>query len=457
MQKVLERLKAIPTHHFNFNSVGEVLYATDFAAMDLTGLVPDQVEAGYSRKIIDLEPLECLVLHWAPGSESAIHFHEGFWGFVAVASGTCCNVEYVLEGETMKESLITTVHTGGIVPEPDRIIHKIMNGSPIEPLITIHFYYPALTDLDGLKIYDIESGSIGTLNSRASSASWAEPTDHFKAIEKNAFRFIDDPDDDSPSHIIRPLIPKPDPGEITSMLSAYYDDQAKTYDYMDRAYESRNKYVNGINNRIADFLKKHQPEMESMLALACGTGRRAIEIRELSGMDYAITGLDVSSEMCEMAAARKIDIVHADWSQFNKSLNDRFDAATILYAFGHVASRAERISILKRLKELLKPNAPLFLDLFNMEDVSEWGGTIETLHQDLHLGQFGYEPGDVFYSRNRNNKLAFLHYFKEEEVRELLNDAGYEVILLQYVGYALSPGETIRRDSGNLFVVAKIR
>jgi hypothetical protein len=63
----------------------------------------------------------------------------------------------------------------------------------------------------------------------------------------------------------------------------------------------------------------------------------------------------------------------------------------------------------------------------------------------------------VFYSRNRNNKLAFLHYFKEEEVRELLNDAGYEVILLQYVGYALSPGETIRRDSGNLFVVAKIR
>jgi hypothetical protein len=343
MQKVLERLKAIPTHHFNFNSVGEVLYATDFAAMDLTGLVPDQVEAGYSRKIIDLEPLECLVLHWAPGSESAIHFHEGFWGFVAVASGTCCNVEYVLEGETMKESLITTVHTGGIVPEPDRIIHKIMNGSPIEPLITIHFYYPALTDLDGLKIYDIESGSIGTLNSRASSASWAEPTDHFKAIEKNAFRFIDDPDDDSPSHIIRPLIPKPDPGEITSMLSAYYDDQAKTYDYMDRAYESRNKYVNGINNRIADFLKKHQPEMESMLALACGTGRRAIEIRELSGMDYAITGLDVSSEMCEMAAARKIDIVHADWSQFNKSLNDRFDAATILYAFGHVASRAIRL------------------------------------------------------------------------------------------------------------------
>ena len=457
MQEILNQLKAIPSEEFNYKSVGHVLYNADISSIDIERHLPKPIENGYSRKIVDLEPIECLVLNWAPGAESAVHYHKGFWGYVVVAKGICSNVEYEMDGDFLKESLITTVHDGGVLPEPDDIIHKIMNGSKTEPLITIHFYYPALTDLNGLKIYDLESEKIGVLNSLAASASWAEPEEHFDSITPNAFKYIEDADNDSPSHIIRPLIPKPSSKEITSMLSEYYDDQAKTYDYMDRAYESRKKYVDCINIRIANYLVQNQPNIKSMLALACGTGRRATEIRNHSKLNYSIQGLDVSTNMCEMASERDLDIVHADWAEFDKKLEGSYDAATILYAFGHIPSKSERINILSRLKSLLAPGAPVFLDLFNINDKYEWGNTIQQLHQDLKLEQFGYEIGDVFYSRNRHNKLAYLHYFTDESIREVIEKAGMEIIDSYHIGYAYNPGEKVNRDSGNIFVVAKAK
>ena len=64
-----------------------------------------------------------------------------------------------------------------------------MNSSATEPLVTLHFYYPALDTLDGLMLYDLETGTVGELNAEAQTASFAEPDAHFRRLDKGAFTF----------------------------------------------------------------------------------------------------------------------------------------------------------------------------------------------------------------------------------------------------------------------------
>ena len=53
----------------------------------------------YARNILLLDPFEVVVLHWPPGVESAIHHHEGFWGYVLCVEGEVENVEYTYDAE----------------------------------------------------------------------------------------------------------------------------------------------------------------------------------------------------------------------------------------------------------------------------------------------------------------------------------------------------------------------
>ena len=50
---------------------------------------------------------------------------------------------------------------------------------------------------------------------------------------------------------------------------------------------------------------------------------------------------------------------------------------------------------------------------------------------------------------------AFLHYFSENEITSLLEEAGMEVRDIHHVGYTVKPGDILEnRDEGALFVIA---
>lgn len=85
--------------------------------------------------------------------------------------------------------LITRALPGGLMNEPEGTIPKIVNPSETETLTTIHFYYPALENLNNLTIYG-EDGRLGVLNEKAAAASFSEPREHFKTLQINAFKFI---------------------------------------------------------------------------------------------------------------------------------------------------------------------------------------------------------------------------------------------------------------------------
>lgn len=126
--------------------------------------------------------------------------------------------------------------------------------------------------------------------------------------------------------------------------------------------------------REVDFLLEelHLPSGGSVLDVGCGTGRHAIE---LAKRGYAVTGLDLSSEMLSRAAAAaETESVRVEWIRANAThftLPEPFDAAVCLCegAFGLLGDRDDPIdqplSILRNVSRSLKPQARAVFTVLN--------------------------------------------------------------------------------------------
>ncbi len=126
--------------------------------------------------------------------------------------------------------------------------------------------------------------------------------------------------------------------------------------------------------REVDFLLEElslQPG-GSILDVGCGTGRHSIE---LAKRGYAVTGLDLSSEMLARAAdAAKSAAVNVDWIRSDAtgfSLPKKYDGAVCLCegAFGLLGqgddSIGQPLSILCNIARCLKPQAKAVLTVLN--------------------------------------------------------------------------------------------
>lgn len=406
----------------------------------------------YSRNIATLEPFEVALLHWKPGVESAVHRHEGFWGFVVCLSGQLEHHGFELRGERLIQSDRVVAFEGGVLAEPDGTIHRLVNGSLTDPLVTLHVYAPALRNLGGLKLFDLERGDVYTCKPSAPAADLSISDVHFESIQRGRFKLM--PPSAEVSHAIVPVVPKPDSGSITRLLASYYQAQATNYDRLDQSDHRRHAYTRGINMCIAQRIKElHavQP-VHRVLDVGCGTGRRALEIQGGSGIPYAVYGTDLSREMAAIAAGRGIDVRMGYWEGESGLTN--LDAITFLYAFSHISTLEERMGALKRLFQTLRPGGMLFVDVFNREDEYEWGPQVVENYNKWYLGEQGYDFGDVFYARTGSIELAFLHYTRMGEMTQLLASAGFEEIECMRIGYAHEPGQEVE-EGGSLMFFAK--
>lgn len=455
MQNILIQVKKTysdqkPTYESFWNQVKSI----DPKSVDYINHLPELSSNGdYSRNIMMLEPLECVLLYWPAKAESAIHYHEGFWGYVLVLDGCCDNVEFTLANGALTETRTTRALQGGILNEPDGTVHKIVNPSKTDTLVTLHFYYPALEDLNNLVLYS-EDGKKGVLNELAKTASFNEPKEHFKLLEDNAFDYVPfNKSSKAKSHHIYPILPKPGKALINEMISDYYSEQAEQYDLFDFNHPTRKNYTKKINALIAAELDK-QPNMNRMLTLACGTGRRAVNIKSETKHDYEITGIDLCAEMCEIAETRGLSTIPADWLEA-KLGNQQFDSCTFLYAFGHISNSEERKIALSKIANHLTPGGSLFLDVFNIHDKHEWGANAMHTFDQMDLVHWGYEKGDVFYKKTNANEVAFLHYFDEADLVKLLEETGFEIEYIKHIGYVYRSGDILdNKDEGSLFVKA---
>jgi ubiquinone/menaquinone biosynthesis C-methylase UbiE/predicted metal-dependent enzyme (double-stranded beta helix superfamily) len=449
MESLLESFNKVKHEELNYRSLFDMIIPLLTNEINYKKYLPEIVnDQEYARNILLDDPLEVVLIRWPAGVESAIHFHEGFWGYVGVLEGVASNTEYYFDKDELKQKRSVLIKRGGLIPEPDGVIHKLANHSKSEFLVTLHFYYPPLKDLNGLKLFG-EDGTISVLNEKAPSASLNLPSDCYQSFERGKFKY--DNGSHGKTHLISPILPKPTAAEIKKMVSEYYADQAHYYDNSDLDNELRYKYVQSINRLIIDDFKTNHPTR--VLALACGTGRRAAKIKNLSGLEYKLFGVDISSEMCDLSRQKGIEAHCSDWLDIDFPDN-YFDAITMLYSFGHIPESKERLQFVEKVFDKLTHGGAFYVDVFNIDDKYEWGQNALDIFEEYNLDYFGYEKGDVFYRRTLGDKIAFLHYFDAEKSVELLKSIGFNVVRVEHIGYMDRCGELLNDKNGKIYIKA---
>jgi ubiquinone/menaquinone biosynthesis C-methylase UbiE len=452
LQSIAQDLTHLAPNPLTYERLCEWVEGIDWLESGWEAWVPEATNPNdYGRNILCLEPFEMVLLHWPAGVESAVHHHAGFWGAVVCLQGILENVTYEKRGQVLREKEVLRAYPSGIVPEPDGTLHKIKNGSPTEPLVTLHFYNPALADLDGLVLYDLPSGRTFTCNDLAPTASVKLPNTCYHEIRENAFEF--QPTEEA-SHIQCNVVPKPDPGAVEGMIMDYFAEQANRYDALDKQIIKRRTYTEAINLLVANGIKELNEvhEVHRVMHLACGTGRRAAAIRQASGLDYEMLGLDLCEEMVAIAGERDLHVKIGSLRLPDAWIKpEKFEIVTLLYAFGHLPNRAIRNGVIKSAFKMLKPGGRFFFDAFDIEDAHEWGPEARRQFFEQRLARQGYEEGDVFYRRAKGEHLAFLHYCSADRLRNMMEEAGFVDLEMTTVGYDQASGA--ESHNGKLFVV----
>ena len=451
LKSIVSRLPELCPSPLTYESLCDWVADVDWSESKWKEHLPEIADPNdYARNILCLEPFEVVLLHWPPGVESAVHHHEGFWGSVICLEGMLENVTYRLKDGVLEVQDVLRAVPGGLVPEPDGTLHKIQNGSESEALVTLHFYSPALANLDGLVLYDLPTGRKFTCNQKAPTASVHLSDDHYHSIEKDAFEFKELSE---ASHIQCNVVPKPSASDIEQMVLNYFAEHAAQYDELDDQIKKRKQYTDGIDQRIATGLQtlNTTQSVRRVMHLACGTGRRAATIQSKSGLKYRMDGVDLCDDMSDQAEARGLQIQLGSLSDPSKwMVHGEYDAVTLLYAYGHLPDRETREGIIQAAFDMLKPGGRFYFDAFDIDDPNEWGPVALSQYKNQRLEKQGYQAGDVFYRRAKGDHLAFLHYCSVSRLKELMDTAGFRDVQMTTIGYDESSG--VEAHDGKIFV-----
>ena len=132
-----------------------------------------------------------------------------------------------------------------------------------------------------------------------------------------------------------------------------YTKSARLYDvmYAGKDYAAASRFVHNAIGAV-------RPEAATLLDVACGTGRHLEHLRA----SYDVEGLDLSSDLLEMARARcpGVPLHQADMTSF--SLPRRFDAVTCLFSAVAYLKTADRLtSAIERMASHLTDDGVLLV------------------------------------------------------------------------------------------------
>lgn len=255
------------------------------------------------------------------------------------------------------------------------------------------------------------------------------------------------------THEIVVLKPKPKAEEILRLTAEYFDARGRDYDSFEAATPKRDLFTESVDRIIGESFATN-PRISTVLSVACGTGRRELDIQRYAQRDLDFTGVEISAEMAELSRSRGFTVVEGSWPDVELPSHN-YDSALVLSAFGHVPTQKMRIKFLQVIAAALSPNAPLFFDVLNLNDQNEWGPRIKSLFHSDSLAESGFDIGDVLYRKIGEPEVCFYHYFTAEEIQSLLSLSGFELTKLWCIGYGDNFGEVMESGNGAFLVQAK--
>lgn len=146
-----------------------------------------------------------------------------------------------------------------------------------------------------------------------------------------------------------------------------YDRTAPIYDFV---YAGIGKDYVAEASRLRDLILERQPEAETLLDVACGTGLHLAEFRRW----YTVEGVDVSVEMLDVARRRLPDVPlhHGDMRTF--AIGRRFDVVTCLFSsIGYMATVVDLHRAVANMAGHVRPGGVLMIEAWFEPDAWERG------------------------------------------------------------------------------------
>lgn len=162
-------------------------------------------------------------------------------------------------------------------------------------------------------------------------------------------------------------------------------------DWYDSIYAAQGKDYAAETIVVEQLVRVRMPRADSVLDVACGTGRHLVELA--ARFDVAV-GIDLDEQFVESARSRGLDAQVGDMRDFD--LDRRFDAVVSLYSgIGHVGSLEGLDEAIATMARHLEPGGVLVLEPWVGPDV--WSA-----------GAFGVEvvdePGAILTRTNHTDR-----------------------------------------------------
>jgi SAM-dependent methyltransferase len=189
-----------------------------------------------------------------------------------------------------------------------------------------------------------------------------------------------------------------------------------------------------------------------ILDWGCGNGRL---LHLLEKFDIHYFGLDQSQGLLKQAQKEHAELVKKKKAKFfctahkeKKFANDYFDLIFLVASFHHLPDEKTRLKLLKKIYAECKPGGKMIMTNWNL--ASDWAK--DKLKKDWkklgdgdHLIPWKTENGQVV-------ALRYYHNFEKEELKVLVEKAGWKINSLFY---STGVEETSKKDGRNLVLIAE--
>lgn len=220
--------------------------------------------------------------------------------------------------------------------------------------------------------------------------------------------------------------------ETENWFTSWFDTPYYHILYKDRDFEEAQTFMKKITKRLS--LKKGQ----SILDLACGKGRHAINLNDLG---FDVTGVDLSPASILYAKDFENETLHFNVHDMCKPYPKKFDAVFNLFtSFGYFEKEEDNYRTITAIKANLKVGGKAVLDFMNVSYIiknliEKETKTVNKITFHLHrYVKDGYIFKDISFIDNKENYLFtekvkaltkedFMAYFKKAGI-ELIDTFG---------------------------------
>jgi SAM-dependent methyltransferase len=192
------------------------------------------------------------------------------------------------------------------------------------------------------------------------------------------------------------------------------------------------------------FLAKYVNDYEKILDLGCGNGR-LYEMFQEKTVDYY--GIDNSRRLIEIAQKRypqfKFQVADALNLPFSA---DFFDKVFCLAVLHHIPSKEFRLKVLRNINRVLKPDGLLILTVWKLRFFKRLFILFKYIILKI-LGRTKLDFGDALIPWGKKLN-RYLHSFSENELKKLVEEAGFKVKEIRII-------ERPRSKESNILLIAE--